>query len=102
MVPGEITWRKSVSPIKLSAAPNARLPVEKAASDHRSSGATRDVVWLSTARAAARAGVCTRTLKRWIAAGYLQANRPQSPKGKGHLRIRVGDLEAFIGRGAVA
>jgi excisionase family DNA binding protein len=51
------------------------------------------------ATAARRAGVSTRTLKRWIKSGALPASRLPSPKGKGHLRIRLGDLEALIARG---
>ena len=57
--------------------------------------------WVSIAHAAKRADVCTRTIKRWIAAEYLTASRNPSPKGKGHLRIRLGDLEALLARGAI-
>jgi excisionase family DNA binding protein len=55
--------------------------------------------WLSVARAAARVGVCRRTIKRWVKGGLLPATRLPSPKGKGHLRIRLGDLEALVARG---
>jgi Helix-turn-helix domain len=58
-------------------------------------------VWLSIRRAADRAGVCPRTLKRWIKGGLLPATRLPSPKGKGHLRIRLGDLEALLARGVL-
>ena len=58
-------------------------------------------VRLSVRMAAARAGNSPRTVKRWIAAGYLPATRSPSPKGKGHLRIRLGDLESLIARGAL-
>jgi len=57
--------------------------------------------WLSVRRAAERAGVSTRTIKRWIEKLYLSAARTPSPKGKGHLRIRVGDLEALLARGTL-
>jgi excisionase family DNA binding protein len=56
---------------------------------------------LSVAAAAERAGVCARTVKRWIAAGLLAATRLPSPSGRGHLRIRVGDLEALLARGTL-
>lgn len=59
-------------------------------------------VWLSAPQAAARAGNSTRTIKRWIEAKYLQATRLPSPKGMGPLRIRLGDLEALIARGALS
>jgi excisionase family DNA binding protein len=55
--------------------------------------------WLSVAKAAGRAGVCPRTIKRWIWNGHLPATRTPSLKGKGHLRIRLGDLEALLARG---
>ncbi len=58
-------------------------------------------VWLPIAKAAARADVCPRTVKRWIAAGLLSATRLPSPGGKGHLRIRVGDLESLLSRGTL-
>jgi hypothetical protein len=61
----------------------------------------QQAVWLSVARAAARAGVCPRTIKRWIKGGILSATRLPSPKGKGHLRIRLGDLEALVARGTL-
>ena len=53
---------------------------------------------LSIAEAAARAGVSPRTIKRWIAAKLLPATRLPSPCGRGHLRIRLGDLEALLAR----
>jgi len=56
---------------------------------------------LSAAVAAARAGVLPRTLKRWIANGWLLATRTPSLKGRGHLRIRPGDLDALLARGAL-
>lgn len=55
--------------------------------------------WLSVAHAAERADVCTRTIKRWIEKGYLEASRNPTAKGKGHLRIRRGDLEALLAGG---
>ena len=58
-------------------------------------------VWLSVANAATRAGYSQRTIKRWVKAGYLHAARAPSPKGMGHLRIRLGDLESLIARGAL-
>jgi hypothetical protein len=61
----------------------------------------RRAVWLSIRGAADRAEVCPRTIKRWIKAGFLSATRLPSPKGKGHLRIRVGDLEALVARGTL-
>ena len=57
--------------------------------------------WLSVRRAADRAGVCPRTIKRWIKGGLLPATRLPSPKGKGHLRIRLGDLEVVLARGVL-
>jgi hypothetical protein len=57
--------------------------------------------WLSASEAAERAGTCSRTLKRRIAEGVLPATRLPSPKGKGHLRIRVGDIEALLARGRI-
>lgn len=71
-------------------------------SDPQPQLAQRDTVWLSVRRAAERAGNSPRTIKRWIKAGYLSANRLPSPKGKGPLRVRLGDLESLIGRGAIA
>jgi excisionase family DNA binding protein len=56
---------------------------------------------LSIAKAAERAGVCSRTVKRWIAAGLLAATRLPSPKGNGHLRVRLGDLEALLAQGTL-
>jgi len=57
--------------------------------------------WLSVASAAGRAGVHPRTVKNWIKKGYLPATRLPSPMGKGHLRIRLGDLDALVARGAL-
>jgi excisionase family DNA binding protein len=57
------------------------------------------VVWLSIASAASRIGVSTRTIKRWIAAQLLPATRLPSPKNKGHLRIRLTDLESVMAQG---
>lgn len=57
---------------------------------------------LSAAKAAARAGVSTRTVKRWIAAHLLSATRLPSPGGKGHLRIRLGDLESLLAQGTLS
>jgi excisionase family DNA binding protein len=56
--------------------------------------------WITVREAAERASVSTRTIKRWIAVGLLPAQRLPSPMGRGHLRIRLGDLEALIARGA--
>jgi len=50
---------------------------------------------LLVAKAAERAGVCPRTIKRWVWNGHLPAART-SAKGKGHLRIRLDDLEAVL------
>ncbi len=58
-------------------------------------------VWLSAARAAERVGVHPRTIKRWIQGGNLPATRTPSPKGMGHLRVRLGDLEALMARGTL-
>ncbi len=66
----------------------------------RYAGATSGQVYLSVREAAIRTGVTTRTIKRWIAAGFLPANRLPSPKGRGHLRIRVSDLEILVARGS--
>jgi hypothetical protein len=59
-------------------------------------------VRLTIRQAAARAGNSTRTIKRWISAGLLPATRQPSPKRMGHLRVRLGDLESVIARGAVS
>jgi excisionase family DNA binding protein len=71
--------------------------VSPVASDHRAMPGG----WLSVAKAADRAGVHPRTVKNWIKKGYLPATRLPSPKGKGHLRIRLGDLDALVARGAL-
>jgi len=57
-------------------------------------------VYLSVREAAIRTGVAPRTVKRWISAGILPAIRLPSPKGRGHLRIRLSDLEVLMARGA--
>jgi excisionase family DNA binding protein len=57
-------------------------------------------VYLSVREAAIRTGVAPRTVKRWIAAGILSAVRLPSPKGRGHLRIRISDLEVLMARGS--
>jgi excisionase family DNA binding protein len=51
--------------------------------------------YVSIRSGADRAGVSTRTVKRWIVAGLLPAYRLPSRKGRGHLRIRLADLEAL-------
>ena len=58
--------------------------------------------WLSVKDAAARAGVSTRTIKRWIEKKLLLATRLPSDQGKGHLRIRLNDLEALLARGVLS
>lgn len=55
--------------------------------------------YLSVHQAAMRTSVSRRTVKRWINAGYLSAIRLPSPKGLGHLRIRLAELEALMARG---
>ena len=62
---------------------------------------SRQVGWLPIADAAGRAGVSSRTLKRWIAAGFISATRLPSPGGRGHLRIRAGDLESLLAHGTL-
>jgi excisionase family DNA binding protein len=57
------------------------------------------IIWLSILQAATRASVSTKTVKRWIASGDLPAIRLPSPKGRGHLRVRLNDLEALLARG---
>src|SRR5437867_1139128 len=57
------------------------------------------IMYVSVRLAALRADVSTRTIKRWIRAGLLPAYRLPSPKARGHLRIRLSDLEALIARG---
>ena len=47
---------------------------------------------LSAAQAAARAGVRTSSVSRWVAAGKLKAGRLES----GTLQIAVEDLHAFL------
>jgi hypothetical protein len=48
---------------------------------------------------ATRINVAPRTVKRWISAGILPATRLPSPKGLGHLRIKLLDLEVMVLRG---
>ena len=62
---------------------------------------TPPIILLSVAEVAARASVSTRTVKRWITSGLLPAVRLPSPKGKGHLRVRLNDLEALLARGTL-
>jgi len=59
-------------------------------------------VWISVAAAAERGGVNPRTIKRWIFSGWLSAVRLPSPKGMGQLRVRLGDVDALIARGALS
>jgi excisionase family DNA binding protein len=56
-------------------------------------------VYLSVREVATRINVAPRTVKRWISAGILPATRLPSPKGLGHLRIRLLDLEVMVLRG---
>jgi len=58
--------------------------------------------WISVGAAAERAGVNPRTIKRWISNGWLSAVRLPSPKGMGQLRVRLGDVDALIARGALS
>jgi excisionase family DNA binding protein len=58
-------------------------------------------IWISVAAAAERAGVNARTIKRWISNGWLSATRLPSPKGMGQLRVRLGDVDSLIARGAL-
>ncbi len=60
------------------------------------------VKWLSVKEAALRAGVSSRTIKRWIKNKLLPASRLPSPKGKGHLRVRLNDLEALLAHGTLS
>jgi hypothetical protein len=99
------TSRRAVRTPHLHAAtdPDRETPFGSQSRSSRSSDSRDDQsVWLSVAQAAARAGNHPRTIKRWIAAKYLRANRLPSPKGKGPLRVRLGDVEALIARGALA
>jgi hypothetical protein len=59
-------------------------------------------IWISVATAAERGGVNPRTIKRWISYGWLVAVRLPSPKGMGQLRVRLGDVDALIARGALS
>ena len=65
----------------------------------RSAAPPSGQVYLSVRKVAIRADVNPRTVKRWIAAGLLPATRLPSPKGLGHLRIKVADLEVLLARG---
>jgi excisionase family DNA binding protein len=56
-------------------------------------------VYLSVREVATRMNVAPRTVKRWVSAGVLPATRLPSPKGLGHLRIRLLDLEVLVLRG---
>ncbi|BCO35256.1 helix-turn-helix domain-containing protein [Mycobacterium heckeshornense] len=49
---------------------------------------------LGIPEAAAYCGVHPRTLRRWIAAGHIQAHRV----GPKLLKIHAADLDAFVGR----
>ena len=55
--------------------------------------------YLSVREVATRMSVAPRTVKRWISAGILPVTRLPSPKGLGHLRIRLLDLEVVMLRG---
>jgi hypothetical protein len=57
-----------------------------------------EAVWISVAKAVKRAGFCTQTIKRRIVEGTLAASRSTSPKGRGHWRIRLGDLDSLMAR----
>ncbi len=57
-------------------------------------------VYLSVREVAIRTSVAPRTVKRWISAGILPATRLPSPKGLGHLRIRLSELEVLMARGS--
>jgi len=74
--------------------------IERARQRARHVSAHADLALRLPVRAvAARAGVSTRTIKRWICAGLLPATRLPSPAGRGHLRIALADLEALLARG---
>ena len=51
---------------------------------------------LTIVEAAERIGTSTRTIKRYIAGGYLTAWRLPSPSGRGHLRIDESELARFM------
>ncbi len=87
--------------IKARAAPEQTCSAANAANSPSHAHHPQQANLLSAAVAAARVGVCTRTLKSWIARGWLSATRTPSPKGKGHLRIRPGDLDALLARGVL-
>ncbi len=51
---------------------------------------------LTIVEVAERIGVTTRSVKRYIARGYLTAWRLPSPSGRGHLRIDESELARFM------
>lgn len=51
--------------------------------------------YLSIAQTADQVGVCTKTVRRWIAAGDLSARRA----GPRLLRVAQADLDAFMSAG---
>ncbi len=51
---------------------------------------------LTIVEVAERIGVTTRSVKRYIARGYLTAWRLPSPSGRGHLRIDEPELARFM------
>ncbi len=51
---------------------------------------------LTIVEVAERIGVSTRSVKRYIARGYLTAWRLPSPSGRGHLRIDESELARFM------
>ena len=51
---------------------------------------------LTIVEAAERIGVTARSIKRYIARGYLTAWRLPSPSGRGHLRIDESELARFM------
>lgn len=81
-------------PDAIASARSRRGPLKRCAA------AASGQVYLSVRETAIRTGVAPRTVKRWISAGILPALRLPSPKGRGHLRIRMSDLEVMMARGA--
>lgn len=57
--------------------------------------------YLTLQQAAHLVGFCVRTLRRRIQEGLLPAVRLATPGGRGHLRVRRGDLLAFLHAGTV-